>query len=564
MIVGGLILFILLFVWIIRPFGKNALELKKNAVPAVISTNWDDAYDLVSKDANGLYLFNYLLKTRISKGKEVSKIDHSYNLDSISKKSKPSFIFIGERFVLTESESDTLFSKVANGSRLFLAHHQLDASFYDELFDNIELSYDYNFAAKIKSANASFTFYHLYQNDTIANKWRGYKNVLTSTETPHKALSKIGNLENNIAIPYGSGYIYICTNPEVFVNYQLKTNDGIKHAKIWINRIPENENIYWLELGRFVEEDKDIDPWEDDPFEEGEEKVDDSYLQFIFQQKSLIYALILLIVGIIAYVIFRAKRTQPIVPYLPKKKNMTLLFTDTITSIYFANRNPYVMLNLQKRNFYDAVQKHFFIDISRRNENKEIKMLSQKSNISEQEITALINGFETTEVSKVDEAYLVNIGLNLVSFYRRSGLISNKVQDKLAAREFILHRSLKISSLMLILGMSAIQISLYFLIKSIGIGVAFWPIGLFFMVYGFLYMSKPILLVNNLNIKYIPILGKAKIYTLSEIEHIETNNRGAKIIMLNGKKLNINYWELMKSDAEQLKGFVINQNKLKL
>ena len=34
--------------------------------------------------------------------------------------------------------------------------------------------------------------------------------------------------------------------------------------------------------------------------------------------------------------------------------------------------------------------------------------------------------------------------------------------------------------------------------------------------------------------------------------------------MLNGKKLNINYWELMKSDAEQLKGFVINQNKLKL
>jgi|GEM_PF-504138 len=563
LIVAGLVGFVLFFYWLMKP-NVGADQAKKNeVVPTIISTDWDKHFELLSRDANGLYLFNYLLKSRINKGIEVSKIDHQYSLDTIPRNSKASFIFIGKRFVLTPNEMDSLLNRVENGSKLFLAQHQLEESLYTSLFDNIALSYDYNFGVRVKSQQAEYQFYYVFQNDTIGHKWRGFENILTSTDKPHTVLSTIGNLENNIAVPYGQGYIYICSNPELFVNYQLKTNSGINHAKIWINRIPESENIYWLELGRHQEPEKAEEDWKDALNEENNE-VDDSYLQFIFQKKSLIYAMILLILGIIVYVIFRAKRTQPIVPYLAKKKNMTLLFTDTITSIYFANRNPYVMLNMQKRNFFDAVQKHFFIDIAKRNENKEIKALSQKSNIPEREIVELIQGFETTEVSKVSEEYLVDMSQKLVSFYRRSGLISSKVQEKLLLRQFKLYRTLWLSAILILLGVFTLIVGLYYLVSSIGIGIAFWPIGVLFLTYGSMRISKPFLHVDNKKITYFPIFGKAKHFRLTEIERLETNDQGAKITLMDGKSLIVNYWELTATDAEQFKRFVINQNKLKL
>src|SRR5690606_32272675 len=138
-----------------------------------------------------------------------------------------------------------------------------------------------------------------------------------------------------------------------------------------------------------------------------------------------------------------------VVPYLDKKKNMTLAFTDTITSIYFADRNPYVLLNVQKRNFYEAVQKHFFVDLSKRKEDKEIMTLSQKSNIPASEIAEMIRLFETTEVSKVDENYLIDLAKMQVAFYQKTGMISSRVQAKIEAKEFKLYRNMWISTVLL-------------------------------------------------------------------------------------------------------------------
>lgn len=553
--------FVLLLVWLSSTGSNPKKQQGKSLVPAKISTNWDDEFELLSKDANGLYLFNYFLKSKLDSKQQVSKIDHHYSLDTIQRHSHPTFIFIGEKLVLNELETDSLLAKVASGSKAFLAQQELNPEFYNRLFDNIELSYNYSTAITIHSeSKKSYTFHSVFQSDTIAHKWRGYKNILTNTISEHKVLSKHGNLENNIALQVGKGYVYLCSNPELFVNFQLKNAEGLNHAKIWLNRIPEDESIYWLELGRFTKPPV-YDPWEEQ--EEGDGKVDDSYLQYIFQQKSLVYAMILLLLGVLLYIIFRAKRTQPIVPYLSKKKNMTLVFADTITSIYFADRNPSVMLDIQKRNFYNAVQKHFFVDLSKRKETKEISILAQKSNVPESEIEDLINGFELNTPG-VDENYLIQQAKKQLSFYRRTGMISQKVQDKIEAREFQLFRSIWISAILLLSGLFTIFLGFYYLVNAIGIGIVFWPIGALLLTVAVLRLSKPLLVVSKSTLTYNPLIGKQKKIEMSDVSAIETSEKGTKFRYDGGRFLIVNYWELNHMDALQFKRFVATQNKLKL
>lgn len=562
-IFGVLLVFVVLAVWLMNS-GSSGKKSGGAKPVATISTKWDEPYSLMSKDANGLYLFNYALKARLKKGTLVSQIDHRYSLDTIPKTSHPTFLFIGENFVLNDDEFDSLLVRVADGSRLFLSQHMLDRYLYKTLFDNVELTYEYGPTATFQSGKHQFHFTYRYQNDTLANKWRGFKNILTSSDQGYKVLSTLGTLENNIAIPYGKGCIYLCPDPEVFVNYQLKQNAGFYYSRTWLDRIPEDEAVYWLELGRFDELDEE-DMFEDIFDEEGDGERDDSFLQFIFENPNRVIAMILLLTGVLLYVFFRAKRTQPIVPFMGKKKNMTLLFADTITSIYFSDRNPYVMLNVQKRNFYDAVQKHFFVDLSKRkDDDRMVKSLAQKSNIAEDEIVDLLKKMETTQVSAVNDHYLIEVAKQQVSFYRRTGMISAKVQEKIESREFRLHRNLWLSATLLLCGLVAIFVGFYLLVGAVGTGIILWPVGAALLTIGVLRLSKPLMRIEKDTLTYYPLLGKPKVYELSEIHAIETSRSGSTFRFNGNKKLVINYWELSRMDAQQFKRFITIQNKLKL
>ena len=165
------------------------------------------------------------------------------------------------------------------------------------------------------------------------------------------------------------------TTPKAFYNYQLKRKTGFKYSEFVLNQLSPNQDIIILELGRLSDNygDEDVDEETGDKL-----KKDDSYLTLLFKNPTLLKAMLLAIIGMLLFVIFRSKRTQPVVPYISQKKDMTLAFADTITSIYFAKRNPYGLLQVQKRNFYSMVQKHFYIDLSRDDKKNAIESLAER------------------------------------------------------------------------------------------------------------------------------------------------------------------------------------------
>lgn len=564
-VVGIVFAVIALMVWLLsgtrgkQPVHKNQPQKLK---PAYVSSTWDDGYyDLTNKDPFGLYLLNFGIKERLNKGVEVSKIDHLYSLDTLKQKNNPTFIFVGEKFILNAEELDSVMAMVERGSKLFLSADVIDKKMYWELFDNVGLSYIYSEHVAVKAGRSKFDFHFILQNDTIAHEWRGYKNLLPVANVKPKALATIGQLESNVVLPYGKGYVYLNPNPDMYTNVQLKSKGGYAHSKIWVNRIPKDQPVYWLELARFKElPEEDFD----DFFDEGDGERDDSYLQYIFEKPQLVTAMILAIIGVLLFIVFRAKRTQPMVPFIGKKKNMSLEFADTITSIYFSKRNPYVLLQVQKRNFYNAIQKHFYVDLSKRNDDREIITLSQKSNVHRSEIEELLRGLETTQVSSVDENYLIELTKKQVEFYRRTGMISHRVQAKIDARVFKFYRNYWLSTILILGGIFILLLGMYYLSQSFGIGIVFWPIGIAVITWGSLRLAKPKVEIDDKAIKLHPLFGKPTTYAKEDLIAIQSSGNGARFTFAGNKSANINYWELSRLDAKQFKRFVQTQNKLEL
>jgi hypothetical protein len=400
---------------------------------------------------------------------------------------------------------------------------------------------------------------NLFQNDTIATEWKAFGEI--ETKHPHKSLSSFMEMSNFIEIQHGNGSIFLHTTPTMFYNYQLKRLHGFKYAEYALNHLDKDRSIYLLELGRLSDNYGNEDTDEDNG---ADGKRDDSYLRIIFENPTLLTALFLSILGVILFVIFRSKRKRPIVPFIQPKKNMTLAFTETITSIYFAKRNPYGLLQVQRKNFYATVSKHFFVDLSRREGDRALEILAEKSNHSKAEIVALMADLETKEAFSVSEQYVSDMLKRIHTFYGKVGIISDKISAKVAEKEFVYRRSLLLPAFFILGGIFLVILGVYYLMSSIGIGIVFWPIGIVLFTLGVIRMSKPYLIVNPTSIIHYSSLGRKTIYSKDDLISTSMKNRGVILVFRNNKELIINYWDLSRFDQEQFKRFISKFHNLEL
>ena len=507
----------------------------------------------------GLYLFTKLTQAHLETSYRVRVVSDWIQMDSIIQedKNKKTFLFVGNNFGLKNYEMDTILSNVKDGSTLFLAFNDLTENLYEKLFTSYALQYEYNDHVNVFTKKHKYKMINLYQNDTIATEWKAFKNVKSlGKETP---LSSFMEMTNFLKVKYGKGYLYFHSNPEMFFNYQLKRLNGYKYSEFVLNHLSKEQDVYLLELGRLS------DRYGEDEDEEGagdEGKKDDSYFKLIFQDPMLLTALLLSIIGVVLFVIFRSRRTQPIVPYIPPKKDMTLAFTETITSIYFAKRNPYGLLQVQRKNFYAAIQKKFFLDLNRRSDEKVLDVLSEKSNIPRKEIDELINSLETKEAFSVSEQFITDVSKKMYSFYTQTGIVSDKLNQRISSREMVFRRSLILPSLFVLGGIITIITGLYFLMSSIGVGIVFWPIGILLITLGSIRLSRPYLIIKENKLTVFGQFGQRKEFDTEEIITTKIKESGVVLIFNNNRKIIINYWDLSRFDKAQFKRYVSKLHNL--
>lgn len=558
-LVGGVVVVMFLLVWLFSGgSGDNPNQKGKQRQPFV-SSNWNVRYQINDKKPLGLYLFTALTNAHIDTNRHINVVKNEWDIDSIVElKGEKTYMFVGNNFGLNDREMDSILTDVARGSDLFISFDNLTENLYPMLFKKESFRLDYDQEISVYMNNERHNMINIYQNDTIACDWWAFGEV--EFYGPHIGLSSFMEMDNFVKVQLGDGFIYLHATPNLFYNYQVKRTDGFKYASKVLDELPKDQDVYLLEIARLSDNYGDYDTSEQDG--DGG-KQDNSYLTLIFKDPMLRTAMLLSILGMILFVIFRSKRKRPVVPYLKKRKDMTLAFAETITSIYFSKRNAYGLLQVQKKNFYDTMHRYFFVDLYKRNDDREIRILAEKTNSRVEEIQAFVNAFETTEAFGVNDQMVTDIAKKRYNFYRKVGIISDKLDEKIQSKEIVFKRSLLPPALMLLVGIGLIIFALYMLTNAVGAGIILVPIGIVLIFMASARLSRPCLIVNKDKMIFYGNFGRKRTFNREDLLSTELRKSGV-IFHFNNKKLIINFWDLSRFDRQQFERLVSKMHSLEL
>jgi len=553
----GVLALMLVFVWL---FGSGGDNSGGDSRPYV-SSNWNKKFQPFDKDPLGLYFFHTLAHSHLNSKNDIYDVQDWVELDSLmtSSKKPKTFLFVGNIFGMNDFEMDSIMASVSRGSDLFLSYNVVINDIMRNFFDKYEEKYEYGPSVNVFTDKLKCEMINIYQNDTIACEWNAFGEVVTKGRS--KSLSSFMEMDNFIEIKMGKGKVLLHTNPSMFHNYQIKRKSGYKYTEYVLSQLPRDQDILLLELGRRSDNLGNSDTDEQDG---GEGKKDTSYLKIIFENPTLLTALLLSIFGVILFVTFRSKRVRPIVPYQDDQKNMTLAFAETITSIYFSKRNPYGLLQVQRKNFYDTIHKHFFVDLNRRDGDRELIILAEKSNKSLEEIKGIVAKLETKEAFKVSEQDITNMAQRQRTFYREVGIIPESVQVRVEKRDLVFRRGMLLPTGLIMAGLFSIFIGLYYLVSALGIGIALWPVGIILFLLGVIRLSNPFMKVSTDKITYYTSFGKKKVFDREHLISTEMKQSGVVLRFTDNRILIINYWDLSRFDRNEFDGFIAKLHTLEL
>jgi hypothetical protein len=528
-------------------FSGTDYKKENTQKPKFVSDDWNNEFILEDKDPMGIYLFKTMFDNY---GDSTIVIDDS--LDYSSKDTNSTYIFVGERFSVYPEEFDTILSEVKKGSNLLLSFHDLIDTINQHFFYNNYNEWYFDEEVKVHTLNDEYTLRALFQADTIARVWKIFQEY-NIKDTNFITISSFMETPNFVKLKWGKGHIFLHSNPEMFYNYQMLTNDGFNYAQNVIHQFPPKHQIVWLELGRLSD---DIGDFETEETEGDQGKKDNSLLQFLFKKIELLIALLLTILGIILYLIFRSKRYWPIVKYIPETKNRSLDFANTMTAIYLQQESPYSILIVMRRNFRANINRQFFIDLSKDDKKKDIQSLAEKSGVKFIDVENLVNMLENQKMHAVTYEYVQEVAKMQRAFYLKTGIIKDKIKQKTEKKKIVFKRQIILSTTFIFLGINAILRGFYLLASSNGTGIIFWPIGLLVLALGIILFSRNLLIVEHEKIIFYPYFFGKKVFEISDLISVQVTNGNTSFEFTGNRKLTINHLEISRYSKKDFEQFI--------
>ncbi|SHI44858.1 hypothetical protein SAMN04487911_10298 [Arenibacter nanhaiticus] len=338
--------------------------------------DWKPSYSATDKIPFGGYvLFKEL--PQLFPNESVALVDESIYpiLRKRDISTRSNYIAINDVVVFDKQEAKQLLQYVHDGNDVFIAATSFDSYLSDTLKIKVKTSYSVLEDTVILShTNTAFpTKKHLYSkglNHTYFTTVDSLKtSILGHIEPMKKPASLLDDVSNGlktkrpnfIRVQYGQGYFYLCTTPQAFTNYyMLRGNkDYVSYSLSYL----KNNPIYW------------------DNYKKAGRKTIDSPLRFVLSKPELKWGYYTSIMGILLFVLFKAKREQRIIPVIKPLANSSIEFAKTIGSLYFEHKD-YSDLIAKKINYFLAyLRTHYYINTDDLSD-KTVKELSAKSGIS--------------------------------------------------------------------------------------------------------------------------------------------------------------------------------------
>lgn len=485
------------------------------------SSDWYTHYGFDSKDPYGLYYFNTLLKQRIESN-NIQDVTDEKMLDTLlNKTTKTLYVMIGDTVTLEPRQFQQIITKVKEGDGLMLFANKTYQWVYDSLALKGNLSYTYSNEIALIAREKTFTLHHLYQADTIFGRTFG----LLGSNKPNLCMNE--GLLVETSFPVGTGEALVGFFPKALVNYQFLNPDGLAHSQLLISRLRPYNRILFLSFATLK--------WQSEyQWEESIPKEQRSLLKLINEHSPLKNAVYALLLGLLMFVFFSGKRKQAITPLMDAPSRLTTNYIETLASIYQSHESPNVAFNLVKQQFFHAIQRSFYVDISKFSIDDQARTLKEKTSIESalvEETLGLLN-FPGDQVG-MTHVYLTANRTHY--FLEQAGV--HRLRSNPKQFPYILGRKSVINFLCVFVGFVFTFIGSYSLAHSNALGPGLAVVGTLLFGLGIFRIRRPLLRVlSHETATYYPLFGrsiqcKINYNELQQKLNIVQQNEGRKIIL---------------------------------
>lgn len=339
--------------------------------------NWQKTYNEKHKIPFGTYIFYEELETLFTKSeiKDIKRTPYEYFNDYYDWEDSTyyatgTYMLIDERPELDNTSAQELLDFASFGNDIFISANYFPDRLKDTLGFKTDNKYTFSGKANLTYTNPSFA------NDSITIE-KGLSNIyfskIDTAYTTVLGYQKFGDstYTNFIKTSWGQGYFYIHLQPAVFTNYQLLKKDNKKYAAAAMSYI-DDDTIYFDSRNKLNATESR------------------SPLRFILSQPALRWAWYLVLITILIFIIFNAKRKQRIVNVIKPLKNTTVEFTKTIGNLYYETKDHDNLIEKKITYFLEYIRRVYYLD-TQILDDKFVKNLSLKSGKDQKDIKKLVN-----------------------------------------------------------------------------------------------------------------------------------------------------------------------------
>jgi hypothetical protein len=282
-------------------------------------------------------------------GKKLTELRKNIAAELPDSNASPSnYVFVGEALYMDSLSTSRLLQFVAAGNVAFISSKTIPFDlmtfvYFDECYDNGWSDYQSitDSAARMSlrapqlPENHVVEWFFVKQNKPLGYSWHYIEPWFFCNELPQQPLGYLNDSLINFAeFPYGEGRFLLHTNPIVFSNYSLLRAETRPYVEGVLSHLVEGD-IWWDAVSRVPEA---VGRRRNDPYRP-RGLSEEHPLKFILQQPALAWAWYLLAAMAGAWLLFRAKRRQRVIPILPKNENSSYEFIGTIANLHFREKN---------------------------------------------------------------------------------------------------------------------------------------------------------------------------------------------------------------------------------
>ncbi|MFN0013216.1 MAG: DUF4350 domain-containing protein [Saprospiraceae bacterium] len=326
--------------------------------------DWRDSWEKTAYNENsnqpyGTLALHRLLEGYFPKNKLTdikSDLVREMPLDS-SKRS--SYVFVGEGLYLDSLSTEHLLAFVAAGNTALLSSKTIPFDLMFHLYyhecENAEWS-DYakhpktHVRASLVTPPLGSTIPLHYARQNVPEKyfWSYIEPDFFCDSLPQRPLGYLNDsLVNFASFPHGKGSFLLHTTPIAFSNYHLLKADSRRYTERVLAYLPEGQ-IYWDSYSRVAEEVS-----RRRNRSAGRSLPTDHPLAYVLKNPPLAWAWYLLLGLAAAFLVFRARRRQRVIPVAGKNENSSYEFIGIIANLHFREKN-YRYLCLQTMRLFLA------------------------------------------------------------------------------------------------------------------------------------------------------------------------------------------------------------------